>query len=260
MRNGAIEAVPPRRHDARRRARSFEGPIFRHRVRTHSRRLGTGQVYRLLFERGGIWFGYGCGLLRPSITHTALFCLAGRAVHQQFSDRPASRDPLAREAEVCEHPNRWLPYDDLSLRMHQAAAAAPARQSARRHSLGRGGPIGSRGRSSTLGSPPRRCRRGTSIRCRTRVSVCCSRAGDGGRSPPGESRAVHLWNTWSSARERTEGPALSTGLALRAAVGPLRRGLTDSVIIRHFRAAEEVAISGSEGIILAGGSVPGFIR
>src|SRR5262249_4936944 len=77
--------------------------------------------YRLLFERGGIWADTDMVCLQPfDYEQPRVFGWQdAQFINNAVIGLPA-RDPLASwMASVCEHPNRWLPYDDLVVRMHK---------------------------------------------------------------------------------------------------------------------------------------------
>lgn len=95
--------------------------LFRHR-RTQSLALFADWFrYRLLFERGGIWADTDMVCLKPfDYGLPRLFAWQDeRVINNAVLGLPAG-DPLASwMATVCEHPNRWLPYDDLGFRLRK---------------------------------------------------------------------------------------------------------------------------------------------
>jgi hypothetical protein len=95
--------------------------IFRHR-RTNSLALFADWFrYRLLYERGGIWADTDMVCLAP-LDYPPGHVYAWQdeeLVNNAVIGLPVG-DPLAKwMAEVCEHPNRWLPYDDVKLRLRK---------------------------------------------------------------------------------------------------------------------------------------------
>jgi len=94
--------------------------IFRHR-RTKSLALFADWFrYRLLFERGGIWADTDMVCLAPFEYSGHVYAWQDdELVNNAVIGLPVG-DPLASwMAELCEHPNRWLPYDDLRLRIRK---------------------------------------------------------------------------------------------------------------------------------------------
>jgi len=95
--------------------------IFRHR-RTQSLALFADWFrYRLLFERGGIWADTDMVCLKPfDYQRPRLFAWQDeRLINNAVLGLPAG-DPLASwMATICEHPNRWLPYDTLGFRLRK---------------------------------------------------------------------------------------------------------------------------------------------
>jgi hypothetical protein len=100
--------------------------------------------YRLLFERGGIWADADVVCLKPlDYAQPRVFGWQDEElINNAVIGLPAG-DPLARwMAGVCEHPNRWLPYDDFGIRVRKLKRRF-LRGNRRGHiRWGEGGPIG----------------------------------------------------------------------------------------------------------------------
>lgn len=95
--------------------------LFRHR-RTQSLALFADWFrYRLLFERGGIWADVDMVCLAP-FDYPSPFVFGwqdDQHINNAVLGLPPG-DPLASwMADSCEHPNRWLPYDDIAFRMRK---------------------------------------------------------------------------------------------------------------------------------------------
>ena len=93
--------------------------IFRHRRTQSIAPFADWFRYRLLFERGGIWADTDVVCLKPfDYAQPRVFAWQDEhLINNAVIGLPAG-DPLAIwMAEACEHPNRWLPYDDLGKRI-----------------------------------------------------------------------------------------------------------------------------------------------
>lgn len=77
--------------------------------------------YRLLFERGGIWADTDVVCLQPfDYPHPRVFGWQEPLFINNAVIGLPPADPLASwMAAACEHPNRWLPYDDLGTRLRK---------------------------------------------------------------------------------------------------------------------------------------------
>jgi hypothetical protein len=118
--------------------------IFRHRRTGSLAPFADWFRYRLLFERGGIWADTDVVCLRPfDYAQPRVFGWQDEElINNAVIGLPAG-DPLARwMATMCEHPNRWLPYDDFATRMRKLKRRL-LRGNHRGHvRWGEGGPIG----------------------------------------------------------------------------------------------------------------------
>ena len=95
--------------------------IFRHRRTQSLAPFADWFRYRLLFERGGIWADTDVVCLAPfDYTQPRVFGWQdSELINNAVIGLPAG-DPLASwMASACEHPNRWLPYDDVAQRLHK---------------------------------------------------------------------------------------------------------------------------------------------
>jgi hypothetical protein len=95
--------------------------IFRHRRTQSLAPFADWFRYRLLFERGGIWADTDVVCLGPfDYAQARVFGWQDEEmINNAVIGLPAG-DPLASwMATCCEHPNRWLPYDDFAIRMHK---------------------------------------------------------------------------------------------------------------------------------------------
>lgn len=92
--------------------------IFRHRRTNSLAPFADWFRYRLLFERGGIWADTDVVCLKPfDYSQPRVFAWQDERTINNAVLGLRRGDPLASwMAEVCEHPNRWLPYDDFTLR------------------------------------------------------------------------------------------------------------------------------------------------
>jgi hypothetical protein len=95
--------------------------IFRHRRTQSLAPFADWFRYRLLLERGGIWADTDVVCLGPfEYAQPRVFGWQdAKLINNAVVGLPAG-DPLASwMAQACEHPNRWLPYDDFGVRMHK---------------------------------------------------------------------------------------------------------------------------------------------
>jgi hypothetical protein len=95
--------------------------IFRHRRTQSLAPFADWFRYRLLFERGGIWADTDVVCLKPfDYAQPRVFAWQDDDhINNAVIGLPAG-DPLASwMAEACEHPNRWLAYDDFGVRLHK---------------------------------------------------------------------------------------------------------------------------------------------
>ncbi len=118
--------------------------IFRHRRTQSLAPFADWFRYRLLFERGGIWADTDVVCLKPfDYAQPRVFGWQDRLlVNNAVIGLPAG-DPLASwMAMVCEHPNRWLPYDDLGLRLRKLKRRFLRGNSRGNVRWGESGPIG----------------------------------------------------------------------------------------------------------------------
>ena len=186
--------------------------------------------------------GYGHGLpAAVRLCEPGRVRVAGRAVPQQRGARAAGRAIALAHwlASCCEHPNRMLPYDNLRTRLSKLKRRIEG-QGPRARALGRHRALRAhaapRATSATWST---RCRAGISIRCRSRIIACCSRAQrraacvDVQRQP----RRASLESAHRGGRGARQERALSGGLAVRAAVGALYRAKRRAGLRRAVRIA-----------------------
>jgi hypothetical protein len=172
--------------------------LFRHRKTKSLGMFADWFRYRLLFERGGLWSDADMVCLKPfDYPATEVFAWQD----EQFINNAVlglrAGDPLAKwMAEVCEHPNRWLPYDEWSFRLRKLKRRFL--QGNRRSWVrwGESGPMGLTRAARHFGYTDR------ALPSWHFYPVSYQNFGILFESPPagrngfdfGESRAVHLWN------------------------------------------------------------------
>jgi hypothetical protein len=118
--------------------------IFRHRRTQSLAPFADWFRYRLLFERGGIWADTDMVCLKPfDYTQPRLFAWQDELYINNAVIGLAAGDPLASwMAQSCEHPNRWLPYDDFAFRLHKLKRRLLNGNRRGRVRWGEGGPMG----------------------------------------------------------------------------------------------------------------------
>jgi len=95
--------------------------IFRHRRTKSIAPFADWFRYLLLFQRGGIWADTDVVCLKPfDYAQPRVFGWQDEElINNAVIGLPAG-DPLASwMAGACEHPNRWLPYDDWAIRFRK---------------------------------------------------------------------------------------------------------------------------------------------
>jgi hypothetical protein len=169
--------------------------LFRHR-RTQSFALFADWFrYRLLFERGGIWADTDMVCLR-SLDYPSPVVFAWQDetyLNNAVLGLPAG-DPLAEWlATCCEHPNRFVPYDSLQIRLKKLKRRLRGN---RREDVrwGENGPYGLTSAARHLGYTDRALPRWHfyPIRLEDHRVLFESPAESG--VTWSDSRAVHLWN------------------------------------------------------------------
>jgi alpha 1,4-glycosyltransferase/glycosyl transferase-like sugar-binding protein len=118
--------------------------LFRHRRTQSLAPFADWFRYRLLYERGGIWADADVVCLNPfDYAQPRVFGWQDEElINNAVIGLPAG-DPLAKwMADSCEHPNRWLPYDDFAVRLRKLRRLV-LRGNRRGHiRWGENGPIG----------------------------------------------------------------------------------------------------------------------
>lgn len=171
--------------------------MFRHR-RTGSLALFADWFrYRLLFERGGIWADTDMVCLAPfDYQLDRIFGWQDEElVNNAVLGLPAG-DPLASwMADLCEHPNRWLPYDDFRFRLRKLKRRIVNLNRREETRWGESGPLGLTRAVKHFGLLDR------ALPSWHFYPVPHQTFRELFTSPPpgrrvdfGESRAVHLWN------------------------------------------------------------------
>ncbi len=152
--------------------------IFRHRRTQSLAPFADWFRYRLLFERGGIWADTDMVCLQAfEYAQPRLFAWQDETFINNAVIGLRAGDPLASwMAESCEHPNRWLPYDDLGSRVRKVKRRFLNGNHRGVVRWGEGGPTGLTRAVIISATVLRPCRAGISIRCRTRTSKFCSKA------------------------------------------------------------------------------------
>jgi hypothetical protein len=118
--------------------------IFRHRRTSSIAPFADWFRYRLLFERGGIWADTDIVCLMPfDYAQPRVFAWQDETLINNAVIGLPARDPLASwMADICEHPNRWLPYDPLGVRMRKLQRRLLRGNQRGDIRWGEGGPLG----------------------------------------------------------------------------------------------------------------------
>ena len=169
--------------------------LFRHR-RTQSFALFADWFrYRLLFERGGVWADADMICLQPlEYASDELFAWQDdKYINNALLGLPTGHPLAGWLADSCEHPNRFLPYDELRVRLRKAGRWL--RGNLREHMRwGESGPEGLTRAARHLGYlghalPSWHFYPVSFAACRALFTSPVQGAVDFG-----DSRAVHLWN------------------------------------------------------------------
>jgi hypothetical protein len=171
--------------------------IFRHRRTQSLAPFADWFRYRLLFERGGIWADTDMVCLKPfDYAQPRVFGWQDEElINNAVIGLPAGDVLASWMAGVCEHPNRWLPYDDFGTRMRKLKRRALRGNQRGDIRWGEGGPIGLtraiRHFGYTVEALPVWHFYPVS---HDNFRVSFESPGEGGATGFGDSRALHLWN------------------------------------------------------------------
>lgn len=181
--------------------------IFRHR-RTGSLALFADWFrYRLLFERGGIWADADMVCLAPFDYPTPrIFAWQDDEVLNNAVLGLPAGDPLASwMARLCELPNRWLPYDNVRMRLRKVKRRIFNLNRRSETRWGESGPMGLTLAAKHFGVLEHALPSWHFYPVpHPRFEVLFQSPAPGQELDFGESRAVHLWN---NLLERQQGGA-----------------------------------------------------
>lgn len=171
--------------------------IFKHRRTQSIAPFADWFRYLLLFQRGGIWADTDVVCLEPFdyVQPRVFGWQDDELINNAVIGLPAG-DPLASwMASACEHPNRWLPYDDVAIRLRKLKRRFFRGNDRGDIRWGESGPIGLTRAIAHFGYTAEALPSWHFYPVpHESFRTLFEKPGPNGPAPLEKSRAVHLWN------------------------------------------------------------------